>query len=93
LGALVLLVVPLSIGAEGLSLLGSLLSLLISSLRELLQELSVSSKFLLHVLRDNSTQRNVNIGMAPPVAARAAAATRVGLGALHTLALLLLNNN
>lgn len=52
---LVLLVVLLSVGAEGLSLIGSLLSLLISSHLEILQQLSVSRLLLLHVLRDNST--------------------------------------
>jgi len=56
---LVLLVVLLSVGSEGLSLIDSLLLLLISSLLELLQKLGVSSLLLLHVLRDNSTQIEV----------------------------------
>jgi len=54
---LVLLVVLLSVGSEGLSLLDSLLLLLISSLLKILQELGVSCLLLLDVLRDNSTNR------------------------------------
>lgn len=52
---LVLLVVLLGVGSEGLSLVGSLLLLLNSSLLEVLQELRVSGLLLLHVLRNNST--------------------------------------
>lgn len=51
---LVLLVVLLSVGNEGLSLISSLLLLLVSSLFKSLQELGVSGLFLLHVLRNNS---------------------------------------
>jgi hypothetical protein len=58
---LVLLVVLLSIGDEGLSLISSLLFLLISSLLELLQELGVSLLLLLHVLRHNSITNKIKI--------------------------------
>ena len=50
----VLLVVLLSVGSKSLSLIGSLLSLIISSYLEVFQELGVSCKLLLYVLWDNS---------------------------------------
>lgn len=54
LGSDVLLVVLFSVGSDGLSLLSSLFSLLISSLLEFLQELGVSGLLLLHALWHDS---------------------------------------
>lgn len=56
---LVLIVVFFSVGNELLSLFSSLLSFLISSILELLQQLGVSGLLLLNVLGDNSTEKTL----------------------------------
>lgn len=58
--ALVLLVVLLSIGSDCLSLVDSLLSVFISLLLALLQELGISRLLFLDVFRHNSKQTHEN---------------------------------